>query len=788
MNHFIDFKQITNTKTIEIINRYITCKKKTFAVYDQEYTLFTYTIKVPKNKFEDDVYSLEPELLLLLSRACSIVIHTNIIIGSIEGPTKFSGITNIDEDPEDGQDDICDTNKIYNHSEVEGWAIDNKLEIVETEKANGKFAIMTIIEHFGNKLLICGSKNNHIIIGIEDVYEETTDIVKSIIIDIKKKWKFINNEPIYKLFKDGYSLVGELCDGQHFTDGDNTISWFGFFKKGNPMETMLSLQLLNDNDIKTVPYKIVYTIDNNISELSKVYLDSRCKNTEGSVLRCRNIDTNKTILVKTKSVMYIVKRFMRQVLLKGYVNIENIKKRFIDAQSYHGLGTVASIRITKQLMNFGLWMIQKTYPVSILDHTPVTSVRGTLQNGFNTYWKEYLSDTNLSDITVVSSDFSEFDKDIYLKNTDIYKKRSFADPVLVIFLQGLQGSGKSTIASLVCEQLNKSGVKATYIEQDIYYGNTLSCQGALYHSINDANGPKILCVSRCNANKTQYKRYLEIIKGLPTQIIFIAPAKINSIYLMSSLAGILNRSTSGDNLMVGRFELPIKQVIEFTVANYKDFQIENNAYLINLLENQSPKLELECDSILSSGKIEEYIQTNWKRFNSIKLSIDDIVSQILLIINDVNNGKLNKLVYDDKPSYIGFAVKDYDRINLTNFVNENHMNDIKDYTLYIHHCTQIFLGGKISIPADNKIVKPGQLVKAHIDALIIRKSDGACAYRINKIVYDDTSVAMTHPPHITAKIPFNTKPSISYSFINLTNDSVKIIDIDYNLELIGFYA
>ena len=553
------------------------------------------------------------------------------------------------------------------------------------------------------------------------------------------------------------------------------------------METMLSLQLLNDNDIKTVPYKIVYTIDNNISELSKVYLDSRCKNTEGSVLRCRNIDTNKTILVKTKSVMYIVKRFMRQVILRGYVNIENIKKRFIDAQSYHGLGTIASIRITKQLMNFGLWMIQKTYPVSILDHIPVTSVRGTLQNGFNTYWKEYLSDTNLSDITVVSSDFDDFDKDIYLKNTLIYKKRSFADPVLVIFLQGLQGSGKSTIASLVCEQLNKSGVKATYIEQDIYYGNTLSCQGALYHSINDANGPKILFVSRCNANKTQYKRYLEIIKGLPTQIIFLAPAKVNSIYLMSSLAGILNRSTSGDILMVGRFELPIKQVIEFTVANYKDFQIQNNAYLINVLESQQNKLELECDNILSSGKIEEYIQTNWQKFNSMKLPISNIVTQILLIINNVNDN-LNKLIHDDKPSYIGIAVKDDDKKILTNIVNENHIDDKKEYTLYIHHCTQLFLGGKKSIPTDNKIVKPGQIVKAHIDALVIRKSDNACAFRINQLVYNGGSIIMNHQPHITAKIPFDAKPLISNSFVNLTNDSVKIIDIDYHLELVGFYA
>ena len=66
-----------------------------------------------------------------------------------------------------------------------------------------------------------------------------------VLLDIKNNWEKLNSHEIINLFNSGYSLAGEFCDGQHFTDGDNTISWFGFFKSGQTMDTIESLNLLN---------------------------------------------------------------------------------------------------------------------------------------------------------------------------------------------------------------------------------------------------------------------------------------------------------------------------------------------------------------------------------------------------------------------------------------------------------------------------------------------------------------------------------------------------------------
>ena len=96
-------------------------------------------------------------------------------------------------------------------------------------------------------MIICGSKNYHILFEIKDIDEnisnnKNNNIMYSILCDIKNNLP--NLEKIREKFNEGYSLVGELCDGQHFVAGDNTISWFGLFKNGIPMETVEALDYL----------------------------------------------------------------------------------------------------------------------------------------------------------------------------------------------------------------------------------------------------------------------------------------------------------------------------------------------------------------------------------------------------------------------------------------------------------------------------------------------------------------------------------------------------------------
>ena len=83
--------------------RLIKCKPE--KVYKDSYKLYTYIINKKKNKNEDDMYYENPDLLTVLTRACSIVTYKDSIVTGLEGPYKFSGLHAEDEDPEDEDDD-----------------------------------------------------------------------------------------------------------------------------------------------------------------------------------------------------------------------------------------------------------------------------------------------------------------------------------------------------------------------------------------------------------------------------------------------------------------------------------------------------------------------------------------------------------------------------------------------------------------------------------------------------------------------------------------------------------
>jgi hypothetical protein len=771
MDTFFTFKNISATSALQ---KLISVGTKTFSIAETVYKVFTYEVKVPKGKYEDDIYKFNPELLEILPRACSILTLDGVIITTLEGPTKFSGRTAIDEDPEDDNvvigtvDDIFDSRKILN------WADSKTLEIADTVKENGKFAIMKLVEHNGLTLFFGGSKNYHILADInQESISDSSDIINSIYADVKSN--LTNLKKLIPKFAEGFSLVGELCDGQHFTSGDNTVSWFGLFKNGNACETMSTLSYLQEIGIKTVGYSLVYTSGSDPCEIENIYLASRCRNDEGSVLRFRNTETNETILAKSKSVMYIVKRFMRQVLLRGYKNIEDLKKRFVDASAYHGLNTEASIRITNILFSFGLWMMKRTYPVAVLGHMPVNSVRGCLPNGFNTYWLEYL-DNGGTDIEVTVNDFGTFNASEYLAGVEIYKKRSYANPVKVIFLQGIQGSGKSTIGDYCVEKLGEHGISAAYIEQDTYWGDTLACQGALHHLIADANGPSVVLVTRCNINPKHYSRYLDICFALPCVISFSSPKMFDPLYFMISLAGIINRSNTGDKLMVGRFDLPIYEVVKFTLNNYLEYEKHPQSILYNTYKYDA---DLNCASKRTIGldykNIVSFVKEHYNTLINLRLPVEQVSAPIInLVMTSISQ---EHIVKPSRIIYIGAAVLDDDKLALTELVNAY----VESGTLYLHHYTQTFIGGKPFKPTEDTIM-PGQVIMRQIDALVIRKSDGASAFRLVRETYDKGM------PHITAKIPIGEKPSISGGFVSLTDDSVEIIKMDYPIELVGFWA
>ena len=799
-------KHITNTDQEQLIKYFVQFKEKTYVLVCKDniftFRIYTYTLRVPRKKLEDDIYAQHSFLRKVLPRACSIVTDTdNKIICVMEGPIKFGGFRDQDEMNEDDDPNEDDYPKskhegnqpiIYDHSTTMKWADQGCLEITATDKANGKFAICHIFEYNGHQFLICGSKNNHVVILVSDIKEwlknnQHMPIVVSIVQDILQNFDALTNDQIMKMFQQGWSLVGELCDGQHFMAGDNTVSWFGLFKNGVSMPTVDALRMLRDCGLKTVSFQVVFAPGTNPQLIDNVFFDARCKNNEGAVLYCRNVNTNQINLVKSKSVWYIVKRFMRQILVnKGYEEIYGICYRFIEAQSYHGLNTDASVKITKQLIQFAFWMMSKSYPVSVLGHQPVSSVRGQLANGFCVYWDRFLAETSSQEIYLTPDDFGPFDVQTYLDRTAPYTKRTHARPVTVVFIQGLQGSGKSSIANLVCELLAKQGIKAIYMEQDQFWGHAKSFMGALYHAILRDNGIQVILVSRCNTCPQQFKHYVDMALKLPTLITFVTPQIVNPLYLMISLSGIIKRSSTGDSLMVGRFEHPIAQVVEFTKKNFDDFVPQSSINVFTTHIN-NPELLEQATQAISTNQIISFVQANWERLNELRVDLKITAEQIIVIILNTMNGYNTGIVVNPTPNFVALAVNDEDRTVLQEFAAKYGDDTFVNYN---HHCTLMFLGGKTRL-SPQTTMRPGQKAVVTIDALVVRKSDNSCAYRVDTILTPDKdyqleNYQLKHTHHITSRLPKNEKAKESNNFVGLTDDTVHIIPFVRKLD-VTFY-
>ena len=413
---------------IDTIIKHINIKKTISCGFNH----YTINLVVPKNQFEDDIYANNKELLDIVPRAYTIITNGSDseehIVSFVTGPCKFAGKTAIDEDP-DKELSFKDTG-IYDHSKVMSWADAGYLQITSSEKANGKFAICRLFYYNNIQYIAFGSKNYHITIQLDSLEEWLSDeahdtpdnaIIYSVAVDIHTNLYRISL--LMPTFTEGYTLCGELCDGQHFVSGDNTIEWFGFFCFGECLDTRITNQLLDSSGIKKVNSKVVFNPGDDIFKIDTIIKMSRCVKNEGNVLYFQNVTTGHIILCKTKSVRYILMRMLRQAIInRGYLGIDAFIKRVIDASDYHGLHTYAATLIAIQLIRFVFWMLEHKIPTNVLGVIPVVSVRGKLPTGFAIWWNQYLITTGTPDIDITLDDFGDFDKDVFHAAMDKHMK------------------------------------------------------------------------------------------------------------------------------------------------------------------------------------------------------------------------------------------------------------------------------------------------------------------------------------------------------------------------------
>ena len=248
--------------------------------------------------------------------------------------------------------------------------------------------------------------------------------------------------------------------------------------------------------------------------------------------------------------------------------------------------------------------------------------------------------------------------------------REITNPCNVIFMQGLQGSGKSTYSNLT---------NAENVDQDMFYGHSPSCQGWLEYMINNPNGPENIIVSRCNANYKHYNKYLEMIYPSPANIYFISPKKMDYQSIITSIVGVIERSKNGDMLMVGRNEYDIDTVIDIIIKTFNNFKFNEKSIRFNLYQDIEADIYEQMENAVKQGKqqIKDYITNNFNTIISYRRPIDTIVSDLNTIISKIkNNEYLDMIVYNQRPTYVGLFLSNDTKEYLNNFIFDNLIEDI----------------------------------------------------------------------------------------------------------------
>ncbi|MGB0541667.1 MAG: hypothetical protein ACPGJP_03060 [Hyphomicrobiales bacterium] len=761
--HVLTGNKVPNTKVCKDLNKYISFKKNI-----SSFTIITYSLKPPKRGPDDEIYYNNPILVKLLPRGMTLIFsNEGKYLDILLGPCKFSGAETLDEDDaEDGH-----LNSVYNQEKTLSWVKSKNCEITKLTKANGKFAIMKLFKYKGKLAIAFGSKNSHHVLFVDNLIklldsEEVTEIVRSIGADILDK--FHNLTKLLPKFEEGYSLVGELEDGMHFVSGDNTVSWFGLFKNGLPLESVTSLELLSSMGIKTVNYEVVFNVGDKGSKLNSVFTMSKCDTGEGSVLYIRNTKTGETQLAKSKSAIYKLKRMFRQKWLYIKADVfDKFKDRVVDTCDYHLLNTKAAIRITKLLIEFGFWLSDNNFPVGVLDFQPIKSVRGVLPAGFSIYWDKFIKETCKEDIKLSQEDFGDFNVKEFrnAKELELFPNSSLLNRPLVIFFQDIQGGGKSTITTKMKD--------FEMVEQDLCYGCTKATQFQLLRYIKNN---KNVIVSRCNANSKQYGAYLNICLENNCRVLFISSEEMESeLRLGIALSGILNRSEEGDNVMIGRLEYPFNEVIDFTSRNWKEFRYSSKVVKIKTF-SYDKKLSQKLKNALESNNLENVVRENKNELMNLRLPLEKILLQIQKIIGNLQEEYFVKRTIEET-NYISLRI-----INNKDILNCVYDNcNLNKKSLHCGHLTQVFLGKKKN--TNIKLVPFGEVCTIKVNALVINNENGSSAFRVSSVTSNGYEIEIeSGKPHITALVSEDAKPSDSKKFVTKTDDSVTIIPCKIELK------
>lgn len=661
MDFFYKFKNIN--KDVFFLQKFISFEIRNFKILNDDFKLCTFNIHIPTILYDISVENTQ--LLCNLPQIFSVLIFNDQIINYIESPKKIYGQSIIDDDNLEYA--ISDP-----YLKIITWANNGNLEIIETEKADGKILMIRLFNYGSTQLILCVTKKTQLLLTYDNINNLALDqnsdpFIIAILLYLKNNWENISSEQIMSLFDQGYTLVGEFTDGKHIITGSNIVEWFGFFKNGEPLDMNLTISLLLSCNLNVVKYKKVFNQILGPEMIDLIFECPRYRTNEGSIFYCMNVETNETILIKVRSIQYIFKNIFLLNMLAGNHDLTTLKDQIIRTRNYFPINTTVLVTITIQLIQFFFWVLDNKYPLVIFNSNLINLPKN-LPVGFSNCWNIFLLSNAKTDISISKGDFGTFNLEEYKENTKLYDSRSYLNPCIVIFFQGLEGSGKSTLAYSSIEKLNRMGASSICIDQDEFYGDQLACRILLFHKIMDLDGPKIIMILRNNIRHSQYMDYLNMCKKLPCVISFISPDNINPLSLMVSIGGVLNRSQNGNTYFINKVEYSIGRIIQMMKKEYNEFKIRHDAKLIKF-HNYDKELDMGAKLIINDNyNIESYVRTNLSKLNALRININIISDQVVKHIYDIIDGKSNNIYVDKQANYIGLQIDLNDKFLLDNFI------------------------------------------------------------------------------------------------------------------------